>query len=83
MNADAEPKEYNEEGMVEKEEGNKLEENTCHLRNSCYSLYSNILRDVPEAKTEGPEGPPLPPRNQSVPSKQSELFYLYSGIDSE
>ncbi|KAM3831377.1 LOW QUALITY PROTEIN: B-cell scaffold protein with ankyrin repeats [Vipera latastei] len=78
MNADAEPKEYNEEGMVEKEEGNKLEENTCHLRNSCYGLYSNILRDVPEAKTEGPEGPPLPPRNQSVPSKQSDLFYLYS-----
>ncbi|XP_029142524.1 B-cell scaffold protein with ankyrin repeats [Protobothrops mucrosquamatus] len=81
MNADAEPKEYNEEGMVEKEEGNKLEENTCHLRNSCYGLYSNIFKDVPEAKSENvsvSEGPPLPPRNQSVASKQSELFYLYS-----
>ncbi|XP_039206646.1 B-cell scaffold protein with ankyrin repeats isoform X2 [Crotalus tigris] len=81
MNADAEPKEYNEEGMVEKEEGNKLEENTCHLRNSCYGLYSKILKDVPEAKSENvslSEGPPLPPRNQSVASKQSELFYLYS-----
>lgn len=82
MNADAELKEYNEEGMVEEEEGNKLEENTCHLRNS---LYSSILRDVPEANSENvsfSEGPPLPPRNQFLASKQREFFYLYSGIDS-
>uniref|UniRef100_A0A670YUC5 B-cell scaffold protein with ankyrin repeats n=1 Tax=Pseudonaja textilis TaxID=8673 RepID=A0A670YUC5_PSETE len=79
MNADAEPNEYNEEEMVEKEEGNKLEKNAFHLRNSCYSLYSNILRDVPEAKSENvsfSEGPPLPPRNQLLASKQSESFYF-------
>uniref|UniRef100_A0A8C6XFB8 B cell scaffold protein with ankyrin repeats 1 n=1 Tax=Naja naja TaxID=35670 RepID=A0A8C6XFB8_NAJNA len=83
MNADAEPKEYNEEGMVEKEEGNKLEENAFHLRNSCYSLYSNILRDVPEAKSENvsfSEGPPLPPRNQLLASKRSDFFYLYTAL---
>ncbi|XP_034298101.1 B-cell scaffold protein with ankyrin repeats isoform X2 [Pantherophis guttatus] len=80
MNADAELEEYNEEGMVEKEEGNKLEENACHLRNS---LYSNILRDVPEVKSENisfSEGPPLPPRNQFLASKQNEFFYLYSAL---
>ncbi|XP_070805262.1 B-cell scaffold protein with ankyrin repeats [Pituophis catenifer annectens] len=80
MNVDAELEEYNEEGMVEKEEGNKLEENTCHLRNS---LYSNILRDVPEAKSENisfSEGPPLPPRNQFLASKQNEFSYLYSAL---
>ncbi|XP_058049528.1 B-cell scaffold protein with ankyrin repeats isoform X2 [Ahaetulla prasina] len=80
MNADAELKEYNEEGVVEKVEGNKLEENTCRLRNS---LYSNILRDVPEAKSENihfSEGPPLPPRNQFLASKQNECFYLYSDL---
>ncbi|XP_026554060.1 B-cell scaffold protein with ankyrin repeats isoform X1 [Pseudonaja textilis] len=83
MNADAEPNEYNEEEMVEKEEGNKLEKNAFHLRNSCYSLYSNILRDVPEAKSENvsfSEGPPLPPRNQLLASKQSESFYLYTAL---
>uniref|UniRef100_A0A670YQ77 B cell scaffold protein with ankyrin repeats 1 n=1 Tax=Pseudonaja textilis TaxID=8673 RepID=A0A670YQ77_PSETE len=83
MNADAEPNEYNEEEMVEKEEGNKLEKNAFHLRNSCYSLYSNILRDVPEAKSENvsfSEGPPLPPRNQLLASKQSESFYLYTVV---
>ncbi|XP_013921160.1 PREDICTED: B-cell scaffold protein with ankyrin repeats-like [Thamnophis sirtalis] len=81
MNADAELKEYNEEGMVEKEEGNKLEENTCHLRNS---LYSSILKDVPEAKSENvsfSEGPPLPPRNQFLASKQADFFYLYSALN--
>ncbi|XP_070614072.1 B-cell scaffold protein with ankyrin repeats [Erythrolamprus reginae] len=82
MDADAEPKEYNEEGMVEEEEekGNKLKENTGHLRNS---LYSNILRDVPEAKGENvsfSEGPPLPPRNQFFARKQSGCFYLYSAL---
>ncbi|XP_025029233.1 B-cell scaffold protein with ankyrin repeats, partial [Python bivittatus] len=76
VNADAELKEDNEEGMVEKEE-NKLEENTYHLRDNCCSLYDNILQDAPEAKSYS-EGPPLPPRNQSLARKHNELFYLYS-----
>uniref|UniRef100_A0A670YN43 B cell scaffold protein with ankyrin repeats 1 n=1 Tax=Pseudonaja textilis TaxID=8673 RepID=A0A670YN43_PSETE len=87
MNADAEPNEYNEEEMVEKEEGNKLEKNAFHLRNSCYSLYSNILRDVPEAKSENvsfSEGPPLPPRNQLLATlKRAEGQVEKKGTEGE
>ncbi|XP_063166243.1 B-cell scaffold protein with ankyrin repeats [Candoia aspera] len=80
INAEAELKEDNEKEMVEKEE-NKLEENTYHLRNHCYSVYDNMLKDAPEAKSESisySAGPPLPPRNQSLATKHNELFYLYS-----